>query len=63
MKKPQDDLDLRLAFRDEPERCHRALMDAACSVKEEKQTMRKHSMRTMLIAAIVALSMMTTALA
>lgn len=63
MKKPHDDLNLRLAFRDEPERCHRALMDAARSVKEETQPMRKHSVRTILIAAIVALSMMTTALA
>ncbi|MGN1369234.1 MAG: hypothetical protein ACI4WX_10225 [Aristaeellaceae bacterium] len=63
MKKPHDDLDLRLAFRQEPERCHRALMDAARSVREEKQTMRKHSVRTILVAAIVALSMMTTAFA
>ena len=63
MKKPQDDLNLRAAFRQEPERCHRALMDAARSVREEKQTMRKHSVRTILVAAIVALSMMTTAFA
>ncbi|MGN0755207.1 MAG: hypothetical protein ACI4ME_12195 [Aristaeellaceae bacterium] len=63
MKKPQDDLNLRSAFREEPERCHRALMDAARSVKEEDEPMRKHSMRTVLIAAVVALSMLTTAFA
>ena len=63
MKRDFDDLDLRAAFREEPESCHRALMDAACSVREERQTMRKFSLRTVIIAAGVALSMLTTAFA
>ena len=63
MKRDFDNLDLRAAFRAEPESCHRALMDAARSVREERQTMRKFSLRTVIIAAVVALSMMTTAFA
>lgn len=63
MKRDFDNLDLRAAFREEPTECHLALMDAARSVKEEKQTMKRNSMRTLLIAAIVALSMLTTAYA
>lgn len=63
MKRDFENLDLRAAFREEPESCHRALMDAARSVREERQTMRKFSFRTAIIAAVVALSMMTTALA
>jgi hypothetical protein len=35
MKRTVDELNLRNAFRQEPERCHAALMDAARSVKEE----------------------------
>lgn len=63
MKRDMEQLDLRAAFREEPERCHRALMDAARSVREEKSTMRKNPIRTMLIAAIVAMTMLTTAFA
>lgn len=63
MKRNYEDLDLRTAFRQEPERCHQALMNAACSIKEEKQTMRKNPVRTLLIAAVVVLSMLTTAFA
>lgn len=63
MKRDFDHLNLRTAFREEPTECHLALMDAARSVKEEKQTMKRNSMRTLLIAAIVALSMLTTAYA
>ncbi len=63
MKRDFDNLDLRAAFREEPTECHLALMDAARSVKEEKQTMKRNPMRTLLIAAIVALSMLTTAFA
>lgn len=63
MKRDLDNLDLRRAFREEPERCHQALMNAACSVKEEKQTMRKYSLKTVVIAIAVMLSMLTTAFA
>lgn len=63
MKRDFDNLDLRAAFREEPERCHLALMDAARSVKEEKQTMRKYSLKTVVIAIAVMLSMLTTAFA
>lgn len=62
MKRTPDEIDLRAAFRDEPEGCHRALMHAARSVKEEK-TMKKQSMRTLLIAAVLIVSMLTTAFA
>lgn len=51
MKHSLDEIDLRAAFREEPESCHRALMHAARSVREEKQTMKKQAMRTLLIAA------------
>lgn len=63
MKRENTKLDLRAAFRDEPARCHRALMDAACSVREEEQNMKHHSMRMVLIAALIVLSMLTTAFA
>ena len=63
MKRDLDDLSLRGAFRAEPERCHRALMDAACSVREERQTMKRFSCKTIVIAVLVALSMLTTAFA
>ncbi len=63
MKRDYDEFDLRTAFREEPESCHRALMDAARSVREERQTMRKYSFRTIVIAVIAALSMLTTAFA
>jgi len=63
MKRELDNLDLRTAFRDEPERCHQALMDAARSVREEKETMRRTPIRTLVIAAVVVLAMLTTAFA
>lgn len=63
MKRTLDEIDFRAAFRDEPEGCHRALMHAARSVKEEKTTMKKRSMRTLLIAAVLIVSMLTTAFA
>lgn len=63
MKHSLDEIDLRAAFREEPESCHRALMHAARSVKEEKQPMKKQTMRTLLIAAVLVLSMLTTAFA
>lgn len=63
MMRDDDKLELRSAFREEPERCHAALMDAVRSVREEQKTMKKISMRTMLIAAVIVLSMLTTAFA
>lgn len=63
MKREFDNLELRAAFREEPESCRRALMDAARSVREKKVTMRKNPVRTMLIAAVVAMTMLTTAFA
>ncbi len=63
MKRDTAELDLRAAFRDEPVRCHHALMDAARSVREENATMKKNSVRTLAIAVVIALSMLTTAFA
>ena len=63
MKRDMTDLNLRAAFRAEPESCHRALMDAARSVREEKQTMKRYSFKTLVIAVVVMLSMLTTAFA
>lgn len=63
MKRNITDLNLRAAFRAEPERCHRALIDAARSVREERQTMKRYSFKTVVIVALVALSMLTTAFA
>lgn len=63
MKRELENLDLRAAFRAEPERCHQALMDAARSVREEKIRMKRFSMRAVLIAALVAMTMLTTAFA
>lgn len=63
MKRTLNEIDFRAAFRDEPEGCHRALMHAARSVKEEKNAMKKQSMRTLLIAAVLIVSMLTTAFA
>ena len=63
MKRDFDNLDLRTAFREEPASCHAALMDAARSVREEKKTVKRFSMRTALIAALVAMTMLTTAFA
>jgi len=62
MKRDMDNLDLRAAFRPMPEECHAALMDAARSVKEEKE-MKRASFRVVLIAAMIILSMMAVAFA
>jgi len=62
MKQDMDKLDLRGAFRQEPQSCHDALMAAARSVKEE-QPMKKASLRTVLIAAAIILATMAAAVA
>ena len=62
MKREMDNLDLRAAFRPEPEACHAALMNAARSVKEEKE-MKRASFRVVLIAAMIILSMTAVAFA
>lgn len=58
MKRDLDNIDLRGAFREEPERCHRALMDAARSAGEETKTMKRKFPVAILVAAI--LTLMTT---
>lgn len=63
MKREIDNLDLRAAFRAEPEGCHRALMDAARSVREEKKTVKRFSMKLIVVAAIIVLSMTAVAYA
>lgn len=63
MKREIDNLDLRAAFRAEPEGCHRALMDAARSVREEKKTVKRFSMKLVVVAAIIVLSMTAVAYA
>lgn len=62
MKRDWDNLNLRAAFPDEPEDCHQALMNAARSVKEEKE-MKKASFRVALIAALIILSLTAVGLA
>lgn len=62
MKRTVDELNLRNAFRQEPERCHSALMDAARSVKEETKVKRA-SLRAVLIAALILAAMTAVALA
>lgn len=62
MKRDFENLNLRDAFRDEPDFCHAALMDAARSVKEEKE-MKRASFRVVLIAAAIIVSMMAVAFA
>lgn len=62
MKRDFENLNLRDAFRAEPDFCHAALMDAARSVKEEKE-MKKASFRVVLIAAAIIVSMMAVAFA
>lgn len=58
----RDEWDLRRAFAKEPDVCHDALMNAARSVKEEK-TVKKTSMRIVLVAACILLATMTVAIA
>lgn len=62
MKRDMDILDLRAAFRPEPEACHAALMNAARSVKEEKE-MKRASFRVVLIAALIIMSLTAVAFA
>lgn len=62
MKCDHELIDLRGAFRPEPEACHAALMNAARSVKEEKE-MKRASYRALLIAAAIVVSMMAVAFA
>lgn len=62
MKRNMDNLDLRAAFRPEPEACHAALMNAARSVKEEKE-MKRASFRVVLIAALIIMSLTAVAFA
>lgn len=62
MKRDMDNLDLRAAFRQEPEACHRALMQAASSVQEEKPA-RPASARIILVAAILIAAMTAVAFA
>ncbi len=63
MKRNFDDLNLRAAFRDEPESCHRALMNAVRSLKEEEKDMKHLNFRPLLIAVIVIVSMLSVAFA
>lgn len=58
MKRDFENIDLRSAFREEPERCHRALMDAARSVGEETKAMKRKFPVAILVAAM--LTLMTT---
>ena len=62
MKRDLEHLDLKRAFRPVPEACHRALMDAARSVREEKPVKRV-SYRAALIAAVILLAAMAVAYA
>lgn len=62
MKRDMDILDLRAAFRPEPEACHAALMNAARSVKEKKE-MKRASFRVVLIAALIIMSLTAVAFA
>ncbi len=57
-----DDLNLKDAFAPMPEPCHAALMDAARSVKEEKEMIRA-SLRVALIAAAIIVATMVVAFA
>ncbi len=63
MKHDLDHLDLRPAFRDEPDKCHQALINAVRSVKEEEQNVKQLNFRPLLIAAIIIVSMMSAAYA
>lgn len=67
MKHDLNHLDLRGAFREEPEKCHRALMDAARSIKEENDmtyhSFPRRSLRVALIALVALLLTGTVAMA
>jgi len=58
----RDDFDLRNAFSPEPEACRAALMDAARSVRED-EPMKRYTIRTVLIAALIIAAMMAVAVA
>jgi hypothetical protein len=62
MKRDIDTPNLRNAFRQEPERCHAALMQAARSVQEETK-MKRASFRAVLIAVLILAAMTAVALA
>lgn len=62
MKRDMEQLNLRDAFKQEPDFCHAALMQAAYSVEEEKQVKRA-SFRTLIVAAIIIVSMTAVAFA
>lgn len=62
MKRDMENLNLRDAFKQEPDFCHEALMQAAHSVEEEKQVKRA-SFRTLIVAAIIIVSMTAVAFA
>ena len=62
MKRDMEQLNLRDAFKQEPDFCHAALMQAAYSVKEEKEVKRA-SFRALIIAAIIIVSMTAVAFA
>lgn len=62
MKRDMDNLDLRAAFPEMPEACHAALMNAARSVREEKE-MKRASFRVVLIAALIIMSLTAVAFA
>ena len=62
MKRDLNNLDFRMAFTPIPTGCRQALLDAARSVKEEKQVKRA-SLRAVLIAAILILVTMAVAFA
>ncbi len=63
MKQDLDKLDLRPAFREEPEKCHQALLAAVRSVKEEEKNVKHLNFRPLLIAAIIIVSMLSVAFA
>jgi len=62
MKCNWDDLNLRNAFPQEPDACHQALMQAACSVKED-EPVKKSSFRVILVAAAIIMATMAVAVA
>ena len=57
-----EEMNLRDAFPEMPQECHDALLRAARSVQEEKK-MKRFTLRTALIAALIILATMTAALA
>lgn len=57
-----DEWNLRDAFREEPESCHRALMDAARSVKEEVPV-KKTTFRAVLLSALILVGTLSAAIA